>query len=62
MYNSLINKKTMEVIKRNGQHEPVFFDKISNRIGSMCTDVLKDIDYKIVAQKYFINKWKPKQF
>jgi len=45
----------MEVIKRNGNSEPVFFDKIANRIGSLCYGVLEMLDHKIIAQKVIQN-------
>ena len=44
----------MRVLKRNGIYEDVSFDKISNRLKSLCTDPnleLLDIDPNIIAQK-----------
>ena len=42
----------MQVIKRNGQKQDIFFDKIANRIKFLCDDeILKDLNYIIVAKK-----------
>ena len=38
----------MQVIKRNGSREPVFFDKISERIARFA---IKNVDPLLVAQK-----------
>lgn len=41
---------TMKVIKRNGNTEPVSFDKVTNRIKALCED-LTTVDPIIIAQK-----------
>jgi ribonucleoside-diphosphate reductase subunit M1 len=44
----------MRVLKRNGEYEDVSFDKISNRLKSLCIDPnlkLLDVDTSLVAQK-----------
>ena len=47
----------MEVVKRNGQKEPVFFDKISTRINRIRNDFddLSTIDPVKIAQKTIQN-------
>ena len=45
----------MEVIKRNGKKQAVTFDKIADRLESMCYGVLKNLDFKTVAIKTIQN-------
>lgn len=41
----------MEVIKRDGSREMVFFDKITDRIKSLCDGITKNVDPVIISQK-----------
>lgn len=41
----------MEVIKRDGSREMVFFDKITYRIKSLCDGITKNVDPVIISQK-----------
>lgn len=41
----------MEVIKRDGTHEMVLFDKITDRIKSLCDGITKNVDPVIISQK-----------
>ena len=46
----------MEVVKRNGNLEPVYFDKISNRLRKLCINSeLENLDHTIIAQKTIQN-------
>ena len=51
-----MNSLNMEVIKRNGNKEPVYFDKITARIKNLCfNDDLKIVNPTLIAQKTITN-------
>ena len=41
----------MYVITRSGDREPIKFDKITDRIETLCKELAKDVDPTVIAQK-----------
>jgi ribonucleoside-diphosphate reductase alpha subunit len=46
-----LTRRAMYVVKRSGQHEPVSFDKITERLQRLSKDIKETVDVTVVTQK-----------